>query len=195
MCVVRVHNSPDRTLHSMKRMPDGTFERIDIEVSLDGIAAKLVAILKRGGLRGVASHHGSGIVGQTLAMASTHSFMDAIQFPCRSATKRSTSPENRWPRVCSECGRQAATGGSSTLVDYLRMGVETLCGHYRDGDFLAIGSWTSRLSGLDDNPKRCSGQRRMRDIPVHIRKIKTWGPLAQPAAGRHIVSTFDKETI
>jgi len=76
-----IHNSPDRLLHTMKRMPDGTFEVIDIEVALDEIAAKLSAILERDGPRAVASYHGTGIVGQTLAMASTHAFMDAIQSP------------------------------------------------------------------------------------------------------------------
>lgn len=76
-----IHNSADRLLHTMKRMPDGTFKPIDIEVALDEIAAKLSVILERDGPRAVASYHGTGIVGQTLAMASTHAFMEAIQSP------------------------------------------------------------------------------------------------------------------
>jgi len=76
-----IHNNPDRLLHTMKRMPDGTFEPIDIEVALDEIAAKLAVILERDGPRAVASYHGTGIVGQTLAMASTHAFMEAIDSP------------------------------------------------------------------------------------------------------------------
>jgi len=76
-----VHNSPDRLRHSMKRQPDGSFVPIDIEVALDEIAAKLAVILERHGARSVASYHGTGIVGHTLAMASTHAFMDAIGSP------------------------------------------------------------------------------------------------------------------
>jgi len=76
-----VHNSPDRLLHTMKRMPDGRFEPIDIELALDEIATRLSAIVDRDGTRAVASYHGTGIVGQTLAMASTHAFMEAIESP------------------------------------------------------------------------------------------------------------------
>jgi len=74
-----VHNSSDRLLQTMKRQPDGSFAAIDIEVALDEIAEKLSKILERDGPRAVASYHGTGIVGQSLAMASTHSFMEAIQ--------------------------------------------------------------------------------------------------------------------
>jgi Anaerobic dehydrogenases, typically selenocysteine-containing len=76
-----IHNSPERLLHTMKRMPDGKFERIDVNVALDEIAEKLAMILKRDGPRAIASYHGTGIVGQTLAMASTHAFMEAIDSP------------------------------------------------------------------------------------------------------------------
>jgi len=76
-----IHNSPDRLLHTMKRQPDGSFAPIDIEQALDEIAAKLSVILERDGPRAVASYHGTGIVGQTLAMAGTHSFMEAIKSP------------------------------------------------------------------------------------------------------------------
>lgn len=76
-----IHNSPDRLLHAMKRQTDGTFERIDVEQALDEIAERLRTIIERDGPRSVASYHGTGIVGQTLAMASTHAFMAAIESP------------------------------------------------------------------------------------------------------------------
>jgi len=40
----------------------------------------------------------------------------------------------------------------------------------RDGELMAIGSPTSRLSGLDDDPERYSGQPRMSGIPVNVRR-------------------------
>jgi anaerobic selenocysteine-containing dehydrogenase len=76
-----IHNSPDRLLHTMKRQSDGSFTPIDIEQALDEIAAKLSEILDRDGPRAVASYVGTGIVGHSLAMTTTHSFMEAIQSP------------------------------------------------------------------------------------------------------------------
>lgn len=76
-----IHNSPDRLLHSMKRQADGSYAPIDINQALDEIAAKISEILGRDGPRAVASYHGTGIVGHSLAMAATHSFMEAIESP------------------------------------------------------------------------------------------------------------------
>jgi len=76
-----IHNSPDRLLHTVKRQPDGSFVAMDIEQALDEIAAKLSEIRHRDGPRAIASYHGTGIVGNCLAMASTHSFMEAIESP------------------------------------------------------------------------------------------------------------------
>lgn len=76
-----VHNSPNRLLQSMKRQPDNSFAPIDVELAMDEIAAKLTAILERDGPRAIASYHGTGIVAHSLAMAGTHSFMEAIQSP------------------------------------------------------------------------------------------------------------------
>jgi len=50
----------------------------------------------------------------------------------------------------------------------------------RDDELRAIGSSTSRLSGLNDMPERYSGQPRMSGIPVNIREVRTFEPLAQP---------------
>jgi len=76
-----IHTSPDRLLHTMKRQPDGTFAPIDFEQAMDEIAEKLSRIIARDGPRAVASSHGTGIVAHSLAMASTHSFMEAIDSP------------------------------------------------------------------------------------------------------------------
>jgi len=50
----------------------------------------------------------------------------------------------------------------------------------RDDELRAIGSSTSRLSGLNDLPEKYSGQPRMSGIPVDICEVRTWEPLAQP---------------
>jgi len=65
----------------MKRQPDGTFAPIDFEQAMDEIAEKLSRIIARDGPRAVASSQGTGIVAHSLAMASTHSFMEEIDSP------------------------------------------------------------------------------------------------------------------
>jgi len=54
------HYSKKRVLHPLKRMPDGTFQRIGIEQALDEIAAKLKDIIARNGPESVGGYRGTG---------------------------------------------------------------------------------------------------------------------------------------
>lgn len=54
-----MHNSPDRLLHTMKRMPDGGYSRIDTELALDEIAEKLASLIDRYGPDTVATYTGA----------------------------------------------------------------------------------------------------------------------------------------
>jgi anaerobic selenocysteine-containing dehydrogenase len=56
----------------------------------------------------------------------------------------------------------------------------------RDDALFAIGSPTSRLSGLDDDPERHSGQPRMSGIPVNIRAVNALQAPVQPDGAQHI---------
>src|SRR4051812_6970679 len=47
------HNSPDRLLHPLKKMPDGSFARISREQALDEIATKLKSIIAASGGKSV----------------------------------------------------------------------------------------------------------------------------------------------
>jgi anaerobic selenocysteine-containing dehydrogenase len=53
------HNSPARILHPLKRMPDGSFERIGVEQALDEIADQLRKIIERDGVEAVAAYRGT----------------------------------------------------------------------------------------------------------------------------------------
>src|SRR5438132_1011025 len=55
-----VHYSAKRVLHPLKRMPDGSFQRIGLEQALDEIAAKMKAIIARDGPEAIAGYRGSG---------------------------------------------------------------------------------------------------------------------------------------
>ncbi|HLG89941.1 MAG TPA: molybdopterin-dependent oxidoreductase [Alphaproteobacteria bacterium] len=57
---VEAHNSPDRILHPLKRMPDGSFVRIPLEQALDEIADKIRAILDESGPEAMAGYKGGG---------------------------------------------------------------------------------------------------------------------------------------
>ena len=54
------HNSDDRLLHPLKRMPDGSFQQIGLEQALDEIAAKLDAIRRKDGAEAIAGFKGNG---------------------------------------------------------------------------------------------------------------------------------------
>jgi anaerobic selenocysteine-containing dehydrogenase len=50
---------PDRLLHSLKRMPDGTHQRISVETAMDEVAERISAIVKAHGPRAVALYIGT----------------------------------------------------------------------------------------------------------------------------------------
>jgi anaerobic selenocysteine-containing dehydrogenase len=54
------HQAANRILHPLKRMPDGTFERIGLEQALDEIALKLKEILDRDGPEALGGYRGTG---------------------------------------------------------------------------------------------------------------------------------------
>jgi anaerobic selenocysteine-containing dehydrogenase len=53
------HNGPQRLLHPLKAMPDGSFRRIALEQALDEIADKLRRIIERDGPEAVAAFRGT----------------------------------------------------------------------------------------------------------------------------------------
>jgi len=63
------HTAPDRILHTLKRMPDGSFERISAEKALDEIAEKLRGILDRHGPESLATYWGCGSIQTSSAAA------------------------------------------------------------------------------------------------------------------------------
>ena len=60
MMAPEAHNSPERILHPLKRMPDGTFQPIPPAQALDEIAAKLGATLAGHGPEALAGYKGGG---------------------------------------------------------------------------------------------------------------------------------------
>jgi anaerobic selenocysteine-containing dehydrogenase len=54
-----IQYGPQRLLYPLKRMPDGSFERIGIEQALDEIAVRLEAIIADGGARSLALYRGT----------------------------------------------------------------------------------------------------------------------------------------
>jgi anaerobic selenocysteine-containing dehydrogenase len=54
------HQAANRVMHPLKRMPDGTFQRIGLEQALDEIAAKLKEILDRDGPMALGGYRGTG---------------------------------------------------------------------------------------------------------------------------------------
>jgi anaerobic selenocysteine-containing dehydrogenase len=77
------HQHPDRLLHSLKRMPDGSFARIPVEEAMDEIASALGRILERHGPLAVANY--GGTYGQVHPATGPMqvAFMDAIESPRR----------------------------------------------------------------------------------------------------------------
>jgi anaerobic selenocysteine-containing dehydrogenase len=91
-----MHNSPQRLLHPLKRMPDGSFARIPLEQALDEIAAKLQDIIAADGARtgndraragndrarSVAMFRGTPNYANAAASWVARLFMKAIGSPC-----------------------------------------------------------------------------------------------------------------
>jgi len=60
MAAPEAHNSPERILHPLKRMPDGSFAAVPLAQALDEIAAKLGAVLAAHGPEALAGYKGGG---------------------------------------------------------------------------------------------------------------------------------------
>jgi anaerobic selenocysteine-containing dehydrogenase len=72
-----LHNHPDRLLHSLKRQPDGSFERISVETALDEIAERLQQVLAEYGPRSFAYYGATGISTACLAEPFFSAFLRA----------------------------------------------------------------------------------------------------------------------
>lgn len=72
------HASPDRILHPLKRMEDGTFQRIPLEQALDEIAERMRAIIERLGPHAVAGFRGTMNYTNFLANALLPEFLRAL---------------------------------------------------------------------------------------------------------------------
>jgi anaerobic selenocysteine-containing dehydrogenase len=72
------HNHPDRLLHSVKRMPDGTFAPIPVEQAMDEIAARVRDIVDESGPRSVAMYAGTFSFHYPVGNDVARGFMNAL---------------------------------------------------------------------------------------------------------------------
>ncbi|MBK7951566.1 MAG: molybdopterin-dependent oxidoreductase [Deltaproteobacteria bacterium] len=75
------HRSPDRVLTPRKRMPDGRFVELPLEVALDEIAAKLAAILAEDGPEAIGGYKGGGAFFTSSSLKMLNAFLEAIGSP------------------------------------------------------------------------------------------------------------------
>jgi anaerobic selenocysteine-containing dehydrogenase len=75
------HNDPQRLLHSLKRVPDGSFARIASLQAVDEISSKLKRIVDEHGPESIALYFGSGSLGQHFGAVMGHAFFRAIKAP------------------------------------------------------------------------------------------------------------------
>lgn len=73
-----LYSRPDRLLHPLKRLPDGTFQQIGANQALDEIAEKLDRILASGGPSAVAGYFGTGSSSNILAHPIIQSWLDSL---------------------------------------------------------------------------------------------------------------------
>ena len=69
------HNDPDRLKHHLKRMPDGSYQRIPTDDLVDDIAEKLQAILEKHGPRAIAGKFGNAALENPIAGSMMLSFI------------------------------------------------------------------------------------------------------------------------
>jgi anaerobic selenocysteine-containing dehydrogenase len=72
------HNHPDRSLHAMKRCPDGTLARIAAEDALDEVGEKLARIIDAHGPDAVGAFCGNGSMPNATAYPMVRSFVSSI---------------------------------------------------------------------------------------------------------------------
>lgn len=75
------HENPNRLLHSMKRMPDGSYKRIPAAQAMDEIAAKIGAIIAEHGPRSVALYGGTFSFHYPASTSTAYAWMHAIKSP------------------------------------------------------------------------------------------------------------------
>ncbi len=74
----------DRLLHSLKRMPNGEFKKISIDIAMDEIAHRIGEICDESGPAAIASYAGTMLWGSfTSSMPLLHMLMDTINSPMR----------------------------------------------------------------------------------------------------------------
>ncbi len=77
------HNHPDRLLHSMKRMPDGSYAPVAVDEAIAEIAARLTDIVAEYGPRAVALYAGTFSFHYLAGNEAAKGFMKAIGSPMR----------------------------------------------------------------------------------------------------------------
>ncbi|MBW2495964.1 MAG: molybdopterin-dependent oxidoreductase, partial [Deltaproteobacteria bacterium] len=75
------HNSPSRILEPLKRMPDGSFEPIELETALDEIAQKMREVLERDGPEAIGGYRGGGAFFTSSSVMMLPAFLEAIGSP------------------------------------------------------------------------------------------------------------------
>ncbi len=75
------HNSPDRILRPLKRMPNGRLEPIELETALDEIAEKMAALLESDGPESIAGYRGGGAFFTSSSVMMLPALLQAIGSP------------------------------------------------------------------------------------------------------------------
>ncbi|MAL95130.1 MAG: nitrate reductase [Haliea sp.] len=81
MQAAEAHNSPERILRPLKRLPDGSFEPIGIEQALDEIAERLDAIRQRKGPVAIGGYKGGGAFFTSSSLMMLNDWLRALGSP------------------------------------------------------------------------------------------------------------------
>lgn len=73
-----LYSRPDRLLHPLKRLPDGSYQRIDAEQALDEIAEKVGELLDSDGPGAIAGYYGTGTSANALSHPILTSWLNSI---------------------------------------------------------------------------------------------------------------------
>lgn len=77
------HYNPQRLLHTMKRLPDGTHKPVPVEQAMDDIAERISAIIAQHGPRSVALYGATFSFPYPLGWMTGYGWMDAIKSPMK----------------------------------------------------------------------------------------------------------------
>jgi anaerobic selenocysteine-containing dehydrogenase len=127
-----MHNGAERLRHTLKRMPDGSFVRIDSETALDEIAAKMQAIIDREGRDAISLYTGAGSYLTSTVYMMLPMFREALG--TRSYFTTATIDQSAKFVVVERLGAWAA--GKHALVDsdvILLIGTNPLVAHATAG--------------------------------------------------------------